>query len=277
MKLGIYTNARRDMSFYDFLDYIEPMGIEMVEIGCGEESGFAHCSPETLMSDKAEFAKFTGALSSHHIGISALSCHGNPISPNKETADFSDKCMRNAVLLAEKLGLDTINCFSGCPGSGPEAKYINWITMSWPMDYAEAYEWQWNKVLVPYWKDFTSFAREHGVKHIALEMHPGQMCFNPKTVKRLRAEVGDEIGVNLDFSHLLWERMEPALVINELAGMIWHMHVKDVGFNDQLVKESGLVNFTYFDKPLERRWNFRSIGYGHGEGYWRQIFAELRR
>ena len=64
-----------------------------------------------------------------------------------------------------------------------------------------------------YWKDFTAFAAGHGIEHIALELHPGQMCYNPETVKRLRADVGsDLIGVNLDFSHLLWQRMDPILV-----------------------------------------------------------------
>ena len=49
--------------------------------------------------------------------VSAFSCHGNPIHPNKELAAAYDKDMRNAVLMAEKYGLHQINCFSGCPGA----------------------------------------------------------------------------------------------------------------------------------------------------------------
>lgn len=277
MKLGLYTNAKRDMPFEEVLAWAAGLGIEMVEIGCGEESGFAHCQPKELLNDEAAFEKFTSALKKHNIGISALSCHGNPVAADKELAAFSDECMRDAVLLAEKLGIRTINCFSGCPGGSPESKYMNWVTVGWPMDFAEVYAWQWNEVLIPYWKDFTAFARQHGVDQIALELHPGQMCYNPKTVKRLREAVGDEIGVNLDFSHLLWQRMDPEMVINELEGMIYHMHVKDIAYNTQIVRESGLINLTYFDEPEKRHWNFRSLGYGHDLGFWRRIFAQLRR
>lgn len=277
MKLGLYSNCRKDMAFTEFLDYAAALGVEMVELGCGEESGFAHCDPELLLRDKDACKAYRDAFSSRGMGISALSCHGNPLAPDQKKAHFSDKCMRNAVLLAEILEVDTINCFSGCPGGSDRSMLSNWITVGWPMDYSAAYRWQWEEKLLPYWTEFIAFARKHGLKRIALEMHPGQMCFNPHTVKALREAVGEEIGVNLDFSHLLWQRMEPEYVISELVGMIWHMHVKDIAYSDRRVRENGLINTRDYDQPLERSWNFRSIGYGHSLDYWARIFAELRR
>ncbi|MDD4080746.1 MAG: sugar phosphate isomerase/epimerase [Eubacteriales bacterium] len=131
---------------------------------------------------------------------------------------------------------------------------------------------------MPYWKDFTAFAEKHGIEQIAIELHPGQMCYNPATIKKLRADVGSNLlGVNLDFSHLIWQRMDPIMVIRELKGLIYHVHAKDIAINEQLVKESGLISRTYFHKPTERPWNFRIFGYGHDLGYWRNVFAELRR
>ena len=69
-----------------------------------------------------------------------------------------------------------------------------------------------------------------------VELHPGQCCYNPRSLKRLREECGPEIGVNLDFSHLLWQRMDPILVIRELEGMIYHMHAKDISMDAELVR-----------------------------------------
>ena len=232
MKTGLFSSARRDLSLEGFLDYAGELGVQMVELGCGEEAGTNMCDPRKLLSDEASYASFQEALKRNHLEVSALSCHGNPISPNKEQAELSDRLMRNAILLAEKMGLKTIVTFSGCPGGDEHSKYINWVTVTWPVDYPLVYKWQWEEVLVPYWKDLTAFAAEHGIEHIALEMHPGQMCFNPATVKRLREDVGsDLIGANLDFSHLLWQRMDPILVIRELKGMIYHMHAKDIAFD----------------------------------------------
>ena len=186
MKIGIYTNAFREFPIETAFEKIKAAGIEMVELGCGEESGTAHCDPEQLLADEGKLREFTGLLEKYGLKISALSCHGNPISPNEKTRELSVRTMRNAVLLAEKLGLSTIVCFSGCPGDWEGAHMLNWVTTSWPLDYARAYEWQWNERVLPFWREFTQFAREHHLERIALEMHPGQCCYNPKTVKRLR-------------------------------------------------------------------------------------------
>ena len=278
MKTGLFSSARRDLSLEDFLDFAGGLGVEMVEIGCGEEVGTGQCNPDHLMRHAQAYDSFIEALRRNNLEVSALSCHGNPISPDKGQAELSDRLMRGAVLLAKKMGLDTIVCFSGCPGGDENSKYLNWVTVSWPMDYPEAYKWQWDEVLVPYWKRFAAFAGEHGIRHIAIELHPGQMCFNPSTVKRLRSDVGsDLIGVNLDFSHLIWQRMDPILVIRELKGMIFHMHAKDIAIDEQRVRESGLIARAYFDRPAGRPWNFRIPGCGHGLFYRRNTFAELRR
>lgn len=277
MKIGVYTNAFREFPLETALQKIKAAGIEMIELGCGAESGFAHCHPAELLADERKLNEFTSLIEQYGLKISALSCHGNPVSPNEKTRQLSVTSMRSAVLLAEKLGLRNINCFSGCPGDWEGASLANWVTVSWPMDYAQMYQWQWEEQLVPFWKSFTQFARDHGVTQIGLELHPGQSCFNPKTVKHLRELCGPEIGVNLDFSHLLWQRMDPILVIRELEGMIYHMHAKDIRMDEQLVRRNGLINTAYFDEPRDRSWNFRSIGYGHGPGFWRNIFAELRR
>ena len=66
-------------------------------------------------------------------------------------------------------------------------------------------------------------------------------------------------------------------MIRELEGMIYHMHAKDIMFDEAMVRENGLINTAYFDEPGKRSWNFRTIGYGHGTEFWRNVFAELRR
>ena len=190
MKIGIYSNAFKNLSFEEALKVISDQGVHMVELGCGEESGFAHCNPEELLADEKKLKEFQETLSKYEMKISALSCHGNPLSPNQSTRELSVHSMKNAVLLAEKLQIPVINCFSGCPGDSENATLMNWITVSWPMDFAKTYEWQWKEKVLPFWKEFTSFAREHGLAKIALELHPGQVCYNPKTLKRLREECG---------------------------------------------------------------------------------------
>ena len=62
MKTGIYTNAFREYPFEVAAKKIRDAGIDMIELGCGEESGFAHCNPEELLEVKAGWTRFVAVL-----------------------------------------------------------------------------------------------------------------------------------------------------------------------------------------------------------------------
>ena len=128
--------------------------------------------------------------------ISGLSCHGNPVHPNKEIAEKHHRDFENTVLLAEKLGVKNVITFSGCPGDSENSRYPNWVTCPWPNDFLEVVNWQWEEKLIPYWKKAGQFARDHGVR-VAFEMHPGFCVYNPETLLKIRSAVGDVIGANL--------------------------------------------------------------------------------
>ncbi|MBR5619620.1 MAG: sugar phosphate isomerase/epimerase, partial [Clostridia bacterium] len=198
MKLGVFTTLLSDVPFEEACKNFHDLGIQMVEIGCGGYPGNAHADPDTLLADEAAFAAFQATLQKYDLQISALSCHGNPVHPNKETAKMYDDTIRKTILLAEKLGIDQINTFSGCPGDHEGAKYPNWVTCPWPNDFTDILNWQWNEVLIPYWKDLVAFAKAHGVCKIALELHPGFCVYNTESLLRLREAVGPEIGANFD-------------------------------------------------------------------------------
>ena len=100
MKLGVLTNVVGNMPLEDALKYFKSMGIQMVEIGCGGYPGKDHCDPEVLLHDEAKYQEFCDTIKKYDMEVSAFSCHGNPIHPNKELAAAYDKDMRNAVLMA---------------------------------------------------------------------------------------------------------------------------------------------------------------------------------
>ena len=79
----------------------------------------------------------------------------------------------------------------------------SWVTCPWPDDFSHILEYQWNDVLIPYWKKASAFAMDHGITRIALEMHPGFCVYNPESMMKLRNAVGGTImGANFDPSHL---------------------------------------------------------------------------
>ncbi|RGS01862.1 sugar phosphate isomerase/epimerase family protein [Enterocloster bolteae] len=276
MKIGIVANIMQDKPLAEALDYFRNIGIQTIEPGCGGYAGKSHVNPAVLLGDKEKMDGFKRTIADSGLTISALSCHGNPIHPDRGIAAAYDEDMRDAVRLCKELGLDTITCFSGCAGDGPDSKYPNWVTCPWPDDYLKILDYQWNEVLIPYWKEFAAFAKENGVTKIALELHPGFMVYNSETLKRLRGEVGREIGVNFDPSHLLWQGMDPVSVIRELKDAIYHVHTKDVKVDSINTAVNGVLDTKHYSNEINRSWIFRTIGYGNDTAYWKNIFSTLR-
>ena len=276
MKLSVLANLYGSKPLDEALNIISSLGVHSVEIGAGGYPGKDHCNPAELLADEKKYDEFVATFKKYDVEICALACHGNPVHPNKEIATQFDSDMRNAILLAEKLGVDTIIGFSGCPGSDPDAKLPSWVTCPWPDDFLATLEYQWNEVMIPYWKEMVEFAKSHKVTKIALEMHPGFCVYNPETLLKLRAAVGDVIGANFDPSHLIWQGMNPVAAIRALAGAIYHVHAKDTRIDDINTAVNGVLDTKHYGDEIHRSWIFRTVGYGHGEEYWRDLVSALR-
>ena len=276
MKLGVFTTLLSNLPFEEALKYFKSLGIEMVEIGCGGYPGNAHANPDELLENSAKLDDFKALVKNYDVEISALSCHGNPVHPNKQIAAEFDRTIRQTILLAEKLGIHQINTFSGCPGDYEGAKYPNWVTCPWPDDFGEILNWQWNEVLIPYWKNTVAFAKNHGVDKIAFELHPGFCVYNTESMLKIRNAVGPEIGANLDPSHLIWQGMEPVAVIRALGDAIFHFHAKDTKVDKYNTAVNGVLDTKPYSDEINRSWIFRSLGYGNDYSYWKDIISNLR-
>jgi len=278
MKVGVFAVLFSGMEFGDALDYIKSVGCGAVEIGCGGYPGNAHCKPAELIEDDGAVEAFGEAVFRRGLDISALSCHGNPLHPNPEIADAHHHTFKDTVLLAEKLGIDTVITFSGCPGGGPDDKTPNWVVCPWPPDFTAAVRWQWEEKLIPYWQEMAPWAADHGVTKIALEMHPGFCVYNPETLLRLREVIGPSIGANFDPSHLFWQGINPVHAIRAIgeAGGLFHFHAKDTKIDPVNCTVHGVLDTKSYADEIHRTWIFRTVGYGHGEDVWRAIVSNLR-
>lgn len=204
MKLGVFTVLFQQKSFEEMLDHVASKGLEAVELGTGGYPGNAHCKPDELLEDEGKRKAFQQAIASRNLIVSSLSCHGNPLHPQKDIAkSFHDDFIKT-VDLASKLEVPVVTTFSGCPGDSEDAKYPNWPVAPWPPDYQEILDWQWENKIIPYWKEMAKYASDRGVK-IALELHGGFSVHTPATLLRLREACGETIGANLDPSHMWWQ------------------------------------------------------------------------
>ena len=275
MKLSVFAVLLQDKSFDEACAYLASKGVQAVEIGCGGFPGDAHCKPLELLNDEAKLQAFKDTLARHHLDIAALSVHGNAVHPDKAVAEKAHTEFENAVLLAEKLGVETVVTFSGCPGGCPEDKTPNWVTCPWPDDYTHILEYQWNQVLIPYWKKESEFCRAHNVR-VAFEMHPGFCVYNPETMMRIRKACGDNIGANFDPSHLFWQGIDPVAAIRYLGDAIFYFHAKDTKIDSINTGINGVLDTKPYSDEIHRSWIFRSVGYGHAHQTWKDMMSALR-
>ena len=278
MRIGVVTVLLRDIPLPEALDYLARIGVQDLEIGCGAYPGNEHCNAVELLASDDKRAEFQEGITSRGLKLSALAVHGNPLHPDTELASRHAAEERDAIRLAEKLGVETIVAFSGCPGDHEDAKYPNWVTNAWPTDYPAILNWQWEAKVVPYWQESVAFARDHGISRIALEMHPGFVVYNPETLMRLRNAVGPEIGANVDPSHLFWQGIDVPEAILDLgrAAAIHHFHAKDTRIEPTIARKHGVLDTKSLANEANRAWIFRTVGYGHGAEVWRDIVTALR-
>jgi sugar phosphate isomerase/epimerase len=272
--IGVFDPVYDHLSLDEMLNKISALGIEAVEIGTGGFPGTKHCPVAELLADPAKAKAWKRKFEERNILVATLSCHGNPIHPNPEMAKRDDDSFRRTVLLAERLEVPVIVTFSGCPGDSLTAKHPNWVTYRWPPDYEEVVTWQWKEVVIPYWQGAVKFARQHGVKRVALEMHPGFVVYNPYTLVELRRAVGEEIGANCDLSHLFWQGCDPVEVIHFLGkqNAIYHAHMKDTVIFKDTAAKTGVLNFSADPaKFAQGSVIFRAVGYGHGAELWKDV------
>ena len=278
MKIGVFTaQPFGNTTLEKAMDYLSDTPVEAVEIAVGGYLGSEHLDAKEALENKEEQERVQELLDKYDMEICGFAAHANPVHPQEEKAESFDEDLRNAIRLADEMGVDTVITFSGCPGGSEDAKYPNWITNPWPPEMREALKWQWEERLIPYWKDLASFAKDHEV-NVAIEMLPNMSVYNPETMLRLREETNDWLGANFDPSHLYWQSIDPVEAVHELGedDAIKYVHAKDTKIYPRNVRVNGVLDTKSYLEEEDRSWTFRTLGYGHGEDHWKDLVSALR-
>jgi sugar phosphate isomerase/epimerase len=272
--IGVFDPIYDHLSLDAMLEKMSSLGLEAVEMATADYPATPHCPVQELLDDPAKARAWKKKFDDRNIRLGAFSCHGNPLHPDSKISRRDQESFHRTVLLAERLEVPVIVGFSGCPGDSDGARHPNWVTYRWPDDFEEVVEWQWKEKVIPYWKEAAKFARQHGIRKLAFEMHPGFVVYNPWTLLRLREAVGEEIGANNDLSHLFWQGCDPVEVIHLLGrqGALFHAHMKDTVLFSANLAKYGVLNFVSGSENfLKGSMVFRAVGYGHGAEVWKDI------
>ena len=273
MKLGFVSDSLGGLPFSDMLDHAVRMGVRGVEVNTGGWSTAPHFDLAAMKADAVARRAFLAAFADRGLEVISLNANGNPLHP---TDPKQGECLRDTIRLAGEMGIKTVCTMSGLPEGRAGDRMPNWVVSSWPPETQDILRYQWQEKLFPFWIEIVALAKVCGVERIALELHGNQLVYNVPSLQKLRAEVGPIIGANLDPSHLFWMGADPLIAAQALGDAVYHVHAKDTFLNaPKQATTSLLENGSLMDIP-GRSWSYITLGFGHGEEWWRQFCYRLK-
>ncbi len=273
MKIGMITDSVGHLSFDAMLKCAAETGIEQIEVACGNWSKAPHMQLDRMLESATARKEYLAKIKDHGLELIALNCSGNQLAPG-EAGKRHDAVVRKTFKLAKLLGIDTVVMMSGLPG-GPGDAYPNWIVTAWPPETQIILKYQWEKVAIPYWRDLVKHAEKCGVAKICIEIHGTQLVYNIDTMLKLRDAAGERVGANYDPSHMMWMGGDPLLGMKRLKGAIYHVHAKDTKVDPENAGINTRLETKTNDRVDERAWNYVTLGFGHGESWWRDFISRL--
>jgi sugar phosphate isomerase/epimerase len=273
MKIGMITDSLGELSLDDLLSTTAELGIERLEFAAGNWSRAPHLTLDRMLDSAPAREEFMVRLRDHGLLISALNCSGNPLHPG-EAGGRHREVTRKTIALASLLGVERVVMMSGCAG-GPGDANANWVTTCWPPETQKILRYQWEEVLIPYWRNLVAYSRGLGVGKLCLELHGHQNVYSVSTFFRLRDAVGETVGVNFDPSHLMWMGADPLAAIAALGSAIYHVHAKDTRLEPEALALDGRIEIRPAEDFTHRAWNYVTLGRGHDEAWWRRFCQAL--
>ncbi|APO79692.1 xylose isomerase domain-containing protein (plasmid) [Rhizobium etli 8C-3] len=273
MKLGFVSDSLGGLPLTEMLEHAKRMGVSGVEVNTCGWSTAPHFNLKALLGNKTAQKSFLEKFSERGLEVISLNANGNPLHP---TDTMQGEGLKDTIRIAGEMGVKTVCTMSGLPAGSPNDTMPNWVVSSWPPETQAILRYQWEERLLPFWNEIVALAKENGVERIALELHGNQCVYNVPSLLKLRQAVGPMVGANLDPSHLFWMGADPLIAAEALGDAIYHVHAKDTILNAPKQAVTGLLeNGSLMDIPA-RSWSYITLGFGHGEEWWRQFCYRLK-
>ena len=293
MKLGAYTACLHDLPLPDALKTLADMGLTSAEVNSGGFLPAPHLPIAELLESADARSEYLGLYDDAGIELTALNCNGNPLDPDPEGAKQAQDLL-TSIELAAKLGVKRVVTMSGAPGAEASSTKPVWNVLPWHSAFLEIRDYQWNEVAIPFWKKVQDVAADADVK-VCIEMHPGNVVFNPRTLERLVTETNaTHVGAEMDPSHLFWQGIDPTEATKSLglAGLQrrrqghpdqpavprQRQHRRRLLVGARWASPSALSlggRYTLGGWPKDPSWDFVAVGRGHDVDWWTGFLAAL--
>jgi sugar phosphate isomerase/epimerase len=219
-------------------DWAAANGVETLEIACWPRTsgptrryaGTSHIDVASL-SD-AQATEIVDEVAAKGLAISGLGYYPNPLHPDPAHREAVIGHLRQVIVAASRMGVGLVNTF--CGGDAARDVAANW------------------EAALTVWPEIVAHARDQGVK-LAFENCPmifstdewpggHNIAYAPTIWRRILEAWGDDVGMNLDPSHLVWLMIDQGRFIREFGTHILHAHAKDLMIDRDGLYERGILS-----------------------------------
>jgi sugar phosphate isomerase/epimerase len=241
VKLGFITSILEPFGYEEMMDFAAAEGFTCVEVACwpagkGERryAGTSHIDAERVLEDASypehilEYSKKTG------VEISALAYYPNPLDGDEEKRAANIRHLKAVIAASARLKVFLVTTFIGRDQRKNLEENLELVKEVWP--------------------PILEYAKSLGVR-IAIENCPmlfgpdqwpgGQNLMVSPAVWRRVFEVlpYDNLGINYDPSHFVWQMMDYIKPLYEFKDRIFHVHYKDIKLFREKLDETGVMAY----------------------------------
>lgn len=241
MKLGFITAILEQYTYEEMMDFAATEGFECVEVACwpagkGERryAGTSHIDVEKVITDP-KYAKHIQDYSKEKgVQISSLAFYPNVLDGNIVKREESISHLKNVIKASAVLGIKMVTTFIGRDQTKNVEENLKLVKEIWP--------------------SIIEMAAELDVK-IAIENCPmlfgpdqwpgGQNIMTTPANWRKVFEIlpYDNLGINYDPSHFVWQMIDYIKPLYEFRDKIFHVHYKDIKVYPDKLRECGIMAY----------------------------------
>ena len=240
MKLGLVSAILDGWNLEEMLAESAKAGYSCVEVACWPAgkaerryAGVSHI--DVTNTDPAYIAEVKALFAKYNMSITSLAFYPNALDPEKGPAAVEH--LYHLIEMSALLGVNMVTTFIGRDQNKTVEENI-----------ALAKE---------VWTPILTYAKEKGVK-VAIENCPmlfgadqwpgGQNIFTTPAnwEKIFEALPFDNLGINYDPSHFIWQMIDYIKPIYEFKDKIFHVHIKDIKLYKDRLDRVGVMGY-----PLE--------------------------
>lgn len=239
MKLGFVSAILEGWTYEEMMDTAKEMGFQCVEVACWpcgkaerRYAGVSHIDVDNL--DKAHILNYAAGCG---IEISSLAFYPNTMDADLEKRQHNIAHLYKVIDASHELGVNMVTTFIGRDSNKNVEDNLKLVAEIWP--------------------PILDYAKERGVK-IAIENCPmlfdqsqwpgGQNLMTTPVIweKVFQILPYENLGINYDPSHFIWQMMDYIQPLYDFKDKIFHVHCKDIKLDIEKMKRCGIMAY-----PLE--------------------------